>query len=745
MGFFSGGSVTSVAATTGSLLMTDVPDDNSASVLMAVLQNKSIVDVYKEQLFGLRFDINNYFNYARDHFTLGLPEGADGSFTDIDDNIVTDIIETLTGESITIRERIVRPLTPTLLMLDYLNDTRGIDLETYAITVLDPSWTLIEGDTGAGTVYVYSITLLPDELTARIVYHYSYVSGNSTLTGTLTEDILISMVTGANEIDFDALYCIVRYSVTGETAYDWWFHNLESGDYPTLSVSYQDTLEDDVYFPIIPMRYYNADVTAGAYQTEDLYITSKKLLKKVKIDIDKLAIALNENPSVGDIDSAYVMNSINILTEHTPSIYYLGLYFHYLYKKQAINLYASWTQINENAQIISFTEAHMAGITNVHNLFPLVFLNLMKDPAATFLEYGLELSLDFVFITSEISTGIIGNIGHAISEIGFYSNFLTNGDLSEVPEVLLTALAASNEYDDYRTITFTLQITKTTLRTVTVVNPVLRNCVYKNYAVTTNLTLAVDSPDDYQFYIPLHYGIWNSAPSRTRELIFQNSLSIVMNAYEKTSLAWYETGAFQFIAVLVMGIITIASGQAWITGLLALGGKAAFAYILISLVISMAIKTIADYVIKTYGEEYGFVAVIATLTAAYFTRGMNFSILGTTMATAQTMIGFTSCILQSITDSITDQLENITDALGELVEDAEEKWEKLEKTIKALFPESRIDDPLQLLERCGMPKLPFENPTNFYDRTIHLGNPGAEVFNFTHNFCNSLLELPRTS
>ncbi len=95
----------------------------------------------------------------------------------------------------------------------------------------------------------------------------------------------------------------------------------------------------DVFLPVIPLRYDNRDLTDDAHKSTPLYITSKKLLKKVNINIDQMAENIKLNPGIADIDNAYIMFGVELQTKNNESIRYLAEYFHHIAKDSLYNRY----------------------------------------------------------------------------------------------------------------------------------------------------------------------------------------------------------------------------------------------------------------------------------------------------------------------------------------------------------------------------------------------------------------------
>lgn len=700
-------------------LFEDAPVSNAKDILIkAILQNTNITDAYiKHMLDGIRNNVKRYVKYAEETYTLALPEGSVGKYAEVSDIVIKEILDDLLKEPVTIIESIVAPLTYTHVVTDYLYTERGLNLQTNEVTVYNPVWVIEQGDTGASPVYVRSTSLLPDGITLRITYHYTYQVEEYTLDGmqlithtnTVTDDVLTADLTD-DIVEIDAKYIITSFIIDSTQEISWWLYRLDLGTYPDLAAEYEEQVEADLFLPIVPIRYNNEDLTAGSYRDADLYKTSKRLLQKVKLNIDDIASALAENPNIDDIDHVFLVSALNLLTEHVPSIYYLGTYFHHLYERQLVNQ-SAYTDSAANVYAFLNTATLALGATNI-----------------SFLEHGLDLAISFDYISSHFRNGVIGEVGFA------YSKIVEQEDPNWDP---LYGSAAMYIYG----ISYYYQVDKLHYREVYVRNPASINNIYRDKIAVTTLTTAQASPDEYQLYVPLHYGLWNQLPKGMQETVFQSSFALILNSYERVSVAWYTSGFFKALVIVVVGIIMVWTQQYWLLALLKaakIGLVALALFILESIVVGLIVKGIADFIIKEFGEKLGFLTVIALIVAAAFMRNTAiFTILGRTMqVTAMNLISFSSVMLQSITNKLQQDMYDIQNTMTEFASETEEKWEKLEEKIKSLFPEAKFDILDVLYQTTPLTtKATIESPSAFYYRTVYgVPNVGTVAFDILHNY-----------
>lgn len=171
----------------------------------------------------------------------------------------------------------------------------------------------------------------------------------------------------------------------------------------------------ETYMPIIPLRHDNVDLTSI---DDELYRTSKTLLKKMSINIDDLATRINDNPDIDQIDHAWVMFGVSVNTEDIPGLRYLNNYFHHMYEVQEYN------------EAI-FAAALAAGELPPYTVFLLDKNNPTQGELSggvTFLEHGLDVAITFNYISSEVTNEVIGKIGFTTKEIIFEYEELLPGE-----------------------------------------------------------------------------------------------------------------------------------------------------------------------------------------------------------------------------------------------------------------------------------------------------------------------------
>jgi hypothetical protein len=732
MGFFSKTKIS--VASVAMPLAGEVTSGLSEAVTYATFRNTSIsAALINESLSGMALRANSVYNYAKNHYTLGLPQGNIGNYKNISDLTLTNIIKAEFGDTqnLIVTSSFIAPLTVELLLIDFFINTRKFD-ETTQVILNPPSVTPIES-----TVYLEDIVLSADHATVNLTYYYTTIVNDFTLITKLYENYILP-----SSYSIGSTYCIAKYQkidvlgVLDPTIY-FWYYRLSDGTYPEISIQYTK-IEENAAMPVIPLRYNNVDLTSESNMNTPLYITSKKLLKKMGIDIDYLGPKINENPDIAEIDHAYIMFGITLQTQNNESIRYLLEYFDYLSDKDE-NKFYDFTRAIQTRQPIVY---------DTYNFSPSDITEWLPDNNISLIEHGLNIRITYSSIRSTLVFGSIGEIGKATSTTTI-SSTSNSSSTFEWPYTESGTIDTSN-------ITFRLQISKNVYKEVRVTGLMHTNNIYSGHAITTTLAESMDV-DNNNFIIPIHYYAAKRLPVLKRNTMYKDSLILVMNSYVETKLKWYQTGIFKFVMIIIaVAIIIVSMGTQTgpVTTALAalLAGElttaialAALMAIIDSIIIGLIFKYTFEFVAKQLGAEWAMImaTVLAVVGFAYHfdMLGMNGKNFFTGMTTSQMMLAASSSLLNGANDLIRSALEAIQVEMAAFGDYVDLKMDELDKALELLDTRSSID-PLTMLNYTHTIGLPNESPTMFYNRTIHQGNIGVLVLDVIENYTNLMLKLP---
>ena len=730
------GAKTQVFSTTISLI-NDTSDDFNDLVLLAVLQEAPIADVYISQIMeGRAAQTEKYYQYCKDEYFFGLPEGTTGGFDTVNEDDLLEILKvSLDDADILLHTSSVATLTPTLAILPHIMVERDYDIETNTVNN-PPTNAAPEPGVGQNRVYfLRGVILDPDGVSIHIQY-LAVIRDDDPLSLEIPIEYLFhETIATPDLLVIGEVFCIVKYStVAAPDTMEWWYYNMASGVYPSLNVSYDALSEDDFFMPVIPIRYKNDDLADPLIyelteDSQELYTTSKRALKYIGLDINALAENINANPSKADIDYAYVTHCIDPNNTKPEGIYYLGQFFHYLYNKAHFNYYHYIDDLKNNRcrrdNIFDFQDPASFPVSDI-----------LSDEAR------LRLSVSFSYITSSIRVGSIGAVGYG--ELDKYRE-------AHKYEYLWPDLEPINtkEWDYF--IRFKVQITETTYREVTVCNLIHRNNIRHGTSVITTIEDLYDS-EEHNMVIPIHYGLCHSFPKPIRDIIFNQSLMIIINSEIVTSIPWYGQGWFVIVKMVV------AFALAWWTGgasmkvfLASMAGQTAIgAMVILSyyIAISIALKIVFNYLAKMLGPEYaGLLAVVALVIsiATYQIGGaLNAGSATLGLTTSQMFLTASLSLFGASSNLAQTMVQGIQDDLVELREEYKQKQSEVDKALELLNPTFLID-PYSLISVTKHAGLIDETPGMFYHRTIHQGNIGTLVLDVPEKYHEIALTLPTTS
>jgi len=419
MGLFSSKKVVTVNAATMHLIDASATPVKDA-VLTAILMNHALVDTIIETVVGgMGVKMRRAHKYAKEHYTLELPTGKTTSVGGLSNATIAPYIVTDLSlpHNVNVTANLYTPLSIGLVMLPFLMAERGYNPHTAAVSVLPPGIPVHVDNKNIPLetrVSVKNIDFSGNGLNAEIVYKIEV------FTWTLIYDEerhpyqvedWVEMPSYMESLPIPNLENIVfgeeclyafyqKYNLAGDTILPEiypWIYRTSTNLYPALH-SGSNTATPDEFLPVVPIRYKNEDLTDASRATDPLHITSKALLKKLGLDFEHLGSLVNENPNVADMDHAYVIFGVNLQTESKASLLYLSKFFDHLYEIQQKD---ELDFINYLNQPSALNEAQNSYRTSAGDSF-------------NFTEHGLDLTIHYDYITSEIIPGTIddGKVGN---------------------------------------------------------------------------------------------------------------------------------------------------------------------------------------------------------------------------------------------------------------------------------------------------------------------------------------------
>lgn len=762
MGFFGSKTKTYVYASTFPLAEPN-PNEVKDAVLYALISNGSLSDsLINLTLNGMGNKTDQMRSYAKTHYTLGLPSCGYSDAVILNTEDVADAI----GQDVGALHGVLVDFN----CVDYVSLFYAVAPFLMSARKWDPSNSLIHAypsgmalPDGLNLVRVDDVSLTADGAMASITYGiHTYRTrevrvqdGSRDGWSNRTETYLAETNTYAEVcpipqgLPMGRKCCIAGYHLLDasgipENKRHWWYYDVASGKHPALNV--QDSIEEpNNLLPVVPIRYNNQTLVGENAQGE-LYETGKKMMKRIGVDIDELGASLEENPDIAEIDHAYVMFGISLQTTDNTAIQYLVEFFDHVADRAAVSMMDHVdSQMDEGAaQQNIFSVYGSASPGPGHTVEGSEWVDADGDTiqsttigsnhVTTLTEHGLNLSISYSYIQSDIVAGSIGEKGTATMEKTLQ------------PRTRPPRINPFSVPQDTSVLTLKLQITDNAYKRIIVKDLVHRNYVYGYRAVTTTLTDVIEEPEDENFVIPIHYGVASRLPVLLKNQLYTQAVVMVVNSVVHQKVRWYERNFFKMIVMVVAIVIAVWSGQVWVAKLgkaVAAGTAAVMGFLLKTILISVVITVGFEFVAKQIGPELAAIIglVVAAATIIYNPAG-SFQMMGQAIPTSQAVLACSNALIAGAQKQIQHEIDDVTREMEDFTADAEAKMKKLEAAQELLEVEELL--PFDLLEAQTQKFIqpPTDSPSQFYDLTIHTGNIGALVLEMIPNYHDIALKLP---
>ena len=671
-------------------LVEEAPNLVQQSVLTSIRGERSISDdLIANTVAGLGSNLKRYYKVGATDYFYGVPSGSmknqGASIT-----TVKTVIESETGEDIAVDYSIYGPADGYYFSLDYLLTTRGMDETT--LVVSNP----------------------PTSSVGQTTFQYAKIISSNQIELSYMDSLYVEhteIYTYPGSILEEASYYHVRYFLLNEQGDPitsipyYWFYSPQEGTYEVLE-PYEEF--DSNYMPVVPLRYANTDYTVD--DDSERYHTSKRLLRQLKLNMNELGDAINENPDIGDIDHAYVIMGVSPATTIPAAKSYL---YDFWKNKEGVQRYNK----EDHAQWLDRD-------TEYQDSAPPPINTLAIGEAD--ISYNVEIG--WLYVDSVLKTGSISpeaKIGDVETEIIVRSSAYYSGYAFENSSFIIRKQIGSNSYDE---------IEVKGLKHI--------NYVYRSHTVDTTLEDVVNAAadeDDFSdgMLIPLDIRIVENMRVTDRTDLCYEALRITFNCYVKQKLKWYQTGFFQaFMAIvgLVLTIYTFGTSSAAMGAWLGFGTGITAAVIgAIALgVITIGIRYGVAYLIDVVGLELA--AILAIISAAMgfapTGEGINAVVLGTLQAGIQNG-------LQVGMDMEMRDIMNEYDALQREIDAYKEEMDEF----YASTDTSWLTDPMAIANTTSGLALPNETPEMYYSTRIHTGNMAPIDKAHIENYVDSQIAL----
>lgn len=765
MGLFSRKKIISVSSVTVNMAGDEQINYLRKTINSAVTGGSDIASTLNQAyLKGMGIQIKQAYRYGRDYFALGLPDGSIFFSTPNNEEIIT-ILTAIEGKEVVLTMADYGAPDLSYWIEEYLTDTYHWDADHGGMgsppagVLSDAAINYTIDNNGLVTITMTNTGSTAPDFTENVSFSVDYnaqyyqviyrvkTPGTPTVT-TVTRDTEAgdeegTVTTSTTDNNFgvftttDTTVVTTIDTVNNKTTIQttvvistlsgkkYWMYAAGTGTYPELDSILTEVVRDSAYYPVVPLRVNNRDLTDPANVSADQLSTSKKLMRKLNLNFLDLGERINENPDVGDIDHAFFVMGISLNSQYQSSMDYLHEFFKYLAQVSPSDKEAYVTWYNDNVD-------EDGNINELTPKPPVNKLYLRQKP--------YDISIAYQYCDMVVKSGVIGPVGTVTRTTGPATaiNIINQFDVS-------TEMSA-----DVSTITFRKQISDTQYEEVETCGLQHVNNVYKGHSVDISGEKSINTPDTEGFLIPLCVNVTDAQQLVARTQMTFDCLHLVVNSYEETKAKWYQTGIFKVVTIAITVVIAVYSAGTLAAGVTAAASAATAAGTSVALAVAVYLGTqVAIGIAITYGisiaskyigANFLLIAGIALMAyglySAYTTYG---SASAKGLPYAHEAMSLSSAVLKGTSQGLETQIQ---DAVNEMQRN-QESYERQMKEISDamdLLGTRNLDVDIDALINSAYFNL-FDTPNEFLARTIN-PNPGLDTLSSVDSYVEASLTLP---
>lgn len=435
-----------------------------------------------------------------------------------------------------------------------------------------------------------------------------YTVESSTTVGTTSEDVgggnikTTTITTTIEQVSYTKSY---QVTVREDTIKSWgpttfYIYQENSGN-STLDALFPDNTNTGGFYPVIPFRLNNSQVS-GTLLDQSKKAVKKAIGKKYSDILDKI----EDNPSIGDIDYAYLVFGVSLNTKNKYCQRYLYTFFE--------TILDNYTTLGASAfdQFLADTAAAKASVEawqywwtqgrayqSTHDEpvklpYPTPPLNKIKLGGSA--GYGMQyyVEIHFSFITKETGTGLLTPTAKK------NSYWVSDGGVFSVVIGQRTRFGTRDVTQSYSITYINHQITATTWERLKIVGLVHHNLVYAGMFTSTSATAALNDPDESGFIIPFHTATVDKVGAATFANMAGSCSYLVFNCYEVVKTKWYQNKVFQVLVSFVIGALT-----GGVAGVLLVAGGALLGEVTNSKLFNKIMAIFEDVTVSIFGTDIG--------------------------------------------------------------------------------------------------------------------------------------------
>ena len=243
----------------------------------------------------------------------------------------------------------------------------------------------------------------------------------------------------------------------------------------------------------------------------------------------------------------------------------------------------------------------------------------------------------------------------------------------------------------------------------------------------------VSDLDTNNLIIPLSTFFLEKYDRIIRSEILYAGLKFSVRAQDVTEIKWYEKSDFWKVIRFIVAVVTLGGSE--------INGFGAFIQqIIYQYVLSLLLTQLFKLVVEIFGLE---AAIIIAAVTAYYALTMEEGEKLFELITAEELLLSSQALLGASNIVISEQLATLQQERELYLETLQDSYDELEKLEDELGLNSRFGDQIYdyLYQRPMLDR--YENPEDFFNRTVHINNPGVLSLDSIDTYVSRNLELPQ--
>ena len=529
------------------------------------------------------------------------------------------------------------------------------------------------------------------------------------------------------------------------------------------------------FYPFMPVRVDNESITENQFSSD--YTKLKRAYRRAYQgkNFDNLIEKVEDNPSIDDIDYAYLVFGVSLNVQEMACRKYIFNFMEKMIPFQdagsgnamsdleiAIDAYAIALQELRDWENTDWSSTDWGSIPE-RPILPNVTPPATNTIQLTDNTFGFDYRVSWVHI--EINQ-YVGKFDMDPANPGQQNP--KEDDLLLVPGPSLTWQTRENyntragEAESMLSHTIPSmyiywQVDSNSYRRIQVWGLTSENMIYAGKSVKITSTEALEDDEESGFFIPLHYPTMSEMNIVDYTQMATANAHILFNSYEITKQIWYERGIFKILLLSLIIIVAVmifpgsfSAGSGIMGGNIAVGtalgltGTAALvagvvANYIASIIISELLKTVGN---ALFGDKWG--ALFAAIVGFAFGAAMS----GMRLFSAESLLGLGNALVNGYAGWTQGDITEMSQDLEEEANEYEKRMKYIQDLIDGLDENNLNFNPIFLTDyrrsgnrRGGSRGYMPETAEDYIQRTTMTG---SDVVDITHSMVYDYVNIAKT-